>query len=94
MNISVNNKTLSDVLVLPIDGLSANAQEIIREVSEVYQCSRDIVLAAMFSAVGVAVGKKIRIPIASILTIRVFGRVQSPRPVLTSPPLYASFCNL
>ena len=61
MNISVNNKTLSDVLVLPIDGLSANAQEIIREVSEVYQCSRDIVLAAMFSAVGVAVGKKIRI---------------------------------
>ena len=56
MNISVNNKTLSDVLVLPIDGLSANAQEIIREVSEVYQCSRDIVLAAMFSAVGVAVG--------------------------------------
>lgn len=61
MNISVNNKTLSDVLVLPIDGLSANAQEIIREVSEVYHCSRDIVLAAMFSAVGVAVGKKIRI---------------------------------
>ena len=38
MNISVNNKTLSDVLVLPVDGLSANAQEIIREVSEVYQC--------------------------------------------------------
>lgn len=61
MNISINNRILSDALVFPIDGLSANAQEIIREVSDVYQCSRDIVLAAMFSAVGVAVGKKIRI---------------------------------
>lgn len=59
MNINVNNETLSSVPVLPIDGLSVNAQEIVKEISEVYQCSRDIVLAAMFSSVGVAVGKKV-----------------------------------
>lgn len=61
MNISVNNETLSDVPILPVDGLTADTQAVIKDVAEVYQCNRDIVLTAMFCAVGVAVGKKVRV---------------------------------
>lgn len=61
MNIEINRDELSDKEVLPIDGLSGNAQRIVQEVADVYQCSRDIVLAAVFGAVGVALGKKVKI---------------------------------
>lgn len=61
MNVYINSDSLAENSTLPIDGISRNAQAIINEVTEVYQCSRDIVLAAMFSAVGVAVGKNVKV---------------------------------
>ena len=48
-------------LSLPIDGLSPMAQEIIQAIADTYQCNRDFVVAAMFSAAGTAAGKKVQV---------------------------------
>jgi hypothetical protein len=47
--------------LLPIDGLSAPMQRFICEVTDCYQCSRDIVVTSLFAAVGAAIGKRISI---------------------------------
>lgn len=59
-NISINPTDL-DVreAMLPIDGLSTQAQGIINAVAGTFQCSRDMVVAGMFTVVGTAVGKRL-----------------------------------
>jgi hypothetical protein len=47
--------------LIPIDGLSAQTQDLINEITDCYQCSRDIVVSSLFAAVGAAIGKKISI---------------------------------
>ncbi len=58
MKFSVNSE-LSSNLVLPIDGLSENAQSIIEEFSGNYQCNRDFIVSSVFVAVSTAIGKKV-----------------------------------
>lgn len=58
MKLRINPEELTSYL-LPVDGLSGNAQAILNAVAETYQCSRDIVLAAMFAATSIAVGKRV-----------------------------------
>lgn len=59
-NIAINPTSL-DVkeTMLPIDGLSAQAQGIIDAIVGTFQCSRDMVVAGMFTVVGTAVGKRL-----------------------------------
>ena len=45
--------------MLPIDGLSAQAQGIIDAIVGTFQCSRDMVVAGMFTVVGTAIGKRL-----------------------------------
>lgn len=45
--------------ILPIDGLSPEAQAVIRGYADGYQCNRDFITASMFSAVSTALGKRI-----------------------------------
>ena len=59
-NIAINPTSL-DVkeTMLPIDGLSTQAQGIIDAIVGTFQCSRDMVVAGMFTVVGTAVGKRL-----------------------------------
>lgn len=59
-NISINPTDL-DVreAMLPIDGLSTQAQGIINAIVGTFQCSRDMAVAGMFTVVGTAVGKRL-----------------------------------
>lgn len=59
-NISISPTDL-DVreAMLPIDGLSTQAQGIINAVAGTFQCSSDMVVAGMFTVVGTAVGKRL-----------------------------------
>lgn len=59
-NISINPTDL-DVreAMLPIDGLSTQAQGIIDAIVGTFQCSRDMVVAGMFTVVGTAIGKRL-----------------------------------
>ena len=59
-NIAINPTSL-DVreTMLPIDGLSAQAQGIIDAIVGTFQCSRDMVVAGMFAVVGTAIGKRL-----------------------------------
>lgn len=61
IKLNIDKNALCNNLQLPIDGLSDDAKKILESVTETYQCSRDIVLSAMYAAVGAAVGKRIRI---------------------------------
>jgi len=61
IKLNIDENALCNSLQLPIDGLSDDAKKILESVTETYQCSRDIVLSAMYAAVGAAVGKRIRI---------------------------------
>lgn len=61
IKLNIDENALYNSLQLPIDGLSDDAKKILESVTETYQCSRDIVLSAMYAAVGAAVGKKMRI---------------------------------
>lgn len=45
--------------ILPVDGLSPNATEMLRKVASSLQCPVDIALSAMFATVGVAMGKRV-----------------------------------
>lgn len=45
--------------ILPVDGLSPNATEMLRKVASSLQCPVDIALSAMFTTVGVAMGKRV-----------------------------------
>ena len=45
--------------ILPVDGLSPNATEMLRKVASSLQCHVDIALSAMFATVGVAMGKRV-----------------------------------
>lgn len=45
--------------ILPVDGLSLNATEMLRKVASSLQCPVDIALSAMFATVGVAMGKRV-----------------------------------
>ena len=45
--------------ILPVDGLSPNATEMLRKVASSLQCPVDIALSAMFVTVGVAMGKRV-----------------------------------
>ena len=47
-------------LSLPIDELAPDVQNVVEAYSDGYQCNRDFVTAAVFTAVTAAVGKKIR----------------------------------
>lgn len=58
--LNISSESLSE-LSLPIDGLSPMAQEIIQAIADTYQCNRDFVVAAMFSAAGTAAGKKVQV---------------------------------
>lgn len=59
-NIAINPTSL-DIreTMLPIDGLSAQAQGIIDAIVGTFQCSRDMVVAGMFTVVGTAIGKRL-----------------------------------
>lgn len=61
IKLNIDENALGNNLQLPVDGLSDAAREILDAVTQAYQCSRDIVLSAMYAAVGAAVGKKMRI---------------------------------
>ena len=45
--------------ILPVDGLSPNATEMLRKVASSLQCPVDIALSAMVATVGVAMGKRV-----------------------------------
>lgn len=45
--------------ILPVDGLSPNATEMLRKVASSLLCPVDIALSAMFATVGVAMGKRV-----------------------------------
>lgn len=45
--------------ILPVDGLSPNATEMLRKVASSLQCPVDIALSAIFATVGVAMGKRV-----------------------------------
>lgn len=45
--------------ILPVDGLSPNATEMLRKVASSLQCPVDIALSAMFATVGVTMGKRV-----------------------------------
>ena len=47
--------------MLPIDILSRQAQEVANTVADVFQCSRDMVVAGMFAVVGTTIGKRLMI---------------------------------
>ena len=49
--------------ILPVDGLSPNATEMLRKVASSLQCPVDIALSAMFATVGVALGKRVIIDV-------------------------------
>lgn len=59
MKFTVDNDTLAGSLSLPIDGLSPEAQAIIQNYADDYQCNRDFITASIFTAVSTAVGKRI-----------------------------------
>lgn len=59
MKFTVDNDTLAGSLSLPIDGLSPEAQAIIQNYADGYQCNRDFITASIFAAVSTAVGKRI-----------------------------------
>ena len=59
MKFTVDNDTLAGSLSLPIDGLSPEAQAIIQNYADGYQCNRDFITASIFTAVSTAVGKRI-----------------------------------
>ena len=59
MKFTVDNDTLAGSLSLPIDGLSPEAQAIIQNYADGYQCNRDFITASVFTAVSTAVGKRI-----------------------------------
>lgn len=59
MKLTVDNDTLAGSLSLPIDGLSPEAQAIIQNYADGYQCNRDFITASIFTAVSTAVGKRI-----------------------------------
>lgn len=59
MNFTVENDTLSNDLLLPIDGLSPGAQAIIQGYTDGYQCNRDFITASLFTVVSAAVGKRV-----------------------------------
>lgn len=61
MNICINNTALSACNSLPIDALSNNVQVIISTYADVFQCSRDMIVSAIFAITGAAVGKKLTI---------------------------------
>ncbi len=58
MRVSINSNSISTVKEIPIDGLNINIQAFIDEATRVYQCSRDIITAAVFATAGAAIGKK------------------------------------
>lgn len=60
-SVSINRNSLCGQNNLPIDGLPNDVQAIIEEYSEVYQCSRDFIVSAMFSIVGSCAGKRLTI---------------------------------
>ena len=62
--------------ILPVDGLSPNATEMLRKVASSLQCPVDIALSAMFATVGVAIGKRV--------IIDAFGSVWLPPRAVTS----------
>lgn len=59
MKFTVDNDTLAGSLSLPIDGLSPEAQAIIQNYADGYQCNRDFITASIFTAVSTAIGKRI-----------------------------------
>lgn len=59
MKLEIDNNSLAGEVLLPIDELSANTQTIINEYTSVYQCSRDMIVSAMFNIVGSSVGKRL-----------------------------------
>ena len=59
MKFTVDNDTLVGSLSLHIDGLSPEAQAIIQNYADGYQCNRDFITASIFTAVSTAVGKRI-----------------------------------
>ena len=59
MKFTVDNDTLAGSLHLPIDRLSSEAQAIIQNYADGYQCNRDFITASIFTAVSTAVGKRI-----------------------------------
>lgn len=59
MRIEIENNALAGSLSLPIDGLSPEAQAIIQGYADGYQCSRDFIVASVFTAVSTAVGKRV-----------------------------------
>lgn len=50
IKLNIDKNALCNNLQLPIDGLSDDAKKILESVTETYQCSRDIVLSAMYAA--------------------------------------------
>ena len=67
--------------ILPVDGLSPNATEMLRKVASSLQCPVDIALSAMFATVGVAMGKRV---IIDIEITHAFGSVWLPPRAVTS----------
>lgn len=59
LKVSIKTNSLCEQNNVPIDGLRGDVQAIIEEYSEVYQCSRDFIVSAMFSIVGSCLGKRL-----------------------------------
>lgn len=68
---------------IPIWGLRLEVQRIINHYSEVFECSRDFITAAVYAIVSTVCGKHIEIFDGNITTIPIIGSVWSLQAVRT-----------
>lgn len=59
IKVNIENMIEDNIKYLPLDGISPKASAIIDSVVKSLQCSPDIALSAMFTAVGTAAGKRV-----------------------------------